>query len=61
MMIRTLPESGAPKRISLRLIVAVSSLTPHQLSRMGELPPEVVYIAKPIDPQPFIDALQSVA
>jgi excisionase family DNA binding protein len=44
-----------------RLIVAVSSLTPHQLSRMGELPPEVVYIAKPIDPQPFIDTLQSVA
>ena len=43
-----------------RLIIAVSSLTPRQLARMGELPPEVVYVAKPVDPQPFIDTLQSV-
>ncbi len=43
-----------------RLIIAVSSLTPRQMARMGDLPPEVVYIAKPVDPQPFIDTLQSV-
>ena len=43
-----------------RLIIAVSSLTPRQMARMGELPPEVVYVAKPVDPQPFLDTLQSV-
>ncbi|HEX3140996.1 MAG TPA: response regulator, partial [Rhizobacter sp.] len=43
-----------------RLIVAVSSLAPAQLSRLGELPPEVLYIGKPVDPQPFVDALRSV-
>lgn len=44
-----------------RLIVAVSSFTPRQLARMGALPPEVRFVAKPVDPQPFIDILQSVA
>lgn len=43
-----------------RLIVAVSSFTPQQLAQMGELPPGVRSIGKPIDPQPFIDVLQSV-
>jgi excisionase family DNA binding protein len=43
-----------------RLIVAVSSFTPQQLAQMGELPPGVRSIGKPIDPQPFIKVLQSV-
>jgi CheY-like chemotaxis protein len=43
-----------------RLIIAVSSLTQRQLARLGELPAEVHYIAKPIAPQPFIEALQAV-
>jgi hypothetical protein len=42
-----------------RLIVAVSSLTSWQVSSMGELRAEVVCIARPIDPQPFVDTLQS--
>lgn len=43
-----------------RLIVAVSSFTPTQLAQMGEMPPGVHTIRKPIDPQPFIEVLQSV-
>jgi len=43
-----------------RLIVAVSSFTPQQLAQMGELPPGVRSVRKPIDPQPFIEVLQSV-
>jgi excisionase family DNA binding protein len=42
-----------------RLIVAVSSVTTRQLANMGQLPPEVRYVLKPIDPQPFIEILQS--
>jgi excisionase family DNA binding protein len=42
-----------------RLIVAVSSLSPKQIARLGELPADVRFIAKPIDPQPFIEALQT--
>ena len=43
-----------------RLIVAVSSFTPQQLAQMGEMPPGVRSIGKPIDPQPFIEVLRSV-
>jgi excisionase family DNA binding protein len=42
-----------------RLIVAVSSLSREQLDRLGELPPDVRFIAKPVEPQPFIAALQT--
>lgn len=42
-----------------RLIVAVSSLSREQLGRLGELPADVRFVAKPIEPQPFIEALQA--
>jgi excisionase family DNA binding protein len=41
------------------LIIAVSSLGPQQLGRLGELPEGVRFVAKPIEPQPFIDLLRS--
>lgn len=42
-----------------QLIVAVSSLGPRQLERLGPLPEGVHFVAKPVEPQPFIDLLRS--
>lgn len=42
-----------------QLIVAVSSLGPRQLERLGALPEGVRFVAKPVEPQPFIDLLRS--
>ena len=42
-----------------QLIVAVSSLGPRQLERLGALPEGVHFVAKPVEPQPFVDLLRS--
>lgn len=42
-----------------QLIVAVSSLGPRQLERLGALPEGVRFVPKPVEPQPFIDLLRS--
>jgi excisionase family DNA binding protein len=47
-MLRQLTE---PHRPQPRLLVAVSSLKPAQIRKMGGLPPRVLFIAKPIEPQ----------
>lgn len=43
-----------------RLIVAVSSFGEKRLAELGELPPQVHLVAKPIDPEPFMALLRSV-
>lgn len=43
-----------------RLIVAVSSLSEKRLAELGELPPQVRYVAKPVDPDAFIALLRGV-
>lgn len=43
-----------------RLIVAVSSFGEKRLAELGELPPQVHYVAKPVEPAPFIALLQGV-
>lgn len=43
-----------------RLIVAVSSFGEKRLAELGELPPQVHPVAKPVDPEPFIALLRSV-
>jgi excisionase family DNA binding protein len=40
-----------------RLIVAVSSRTPQEFAALGEIPPDVHFVPKPIDPQRFIGTL----
>ncbi|WP_372525808.1 response regulator [Piscinibacter sp.] len=42
-----------------RAIVAVSSRTPEQFAKLGSLPTDVKFVAKPIDQQQFIETLQS--
>ncbi len=43
-----------------KLIVAVSSLSQRRLADLGELPPQVHYVAKPVDPEPFMALLRGV-
>jgi excisionase family DNA binding protein len=43
-----------------RLIVAVSSLSERRLAELGELPPQVRYVPKPVDPEPFMAMLRAV-
>lgn len=43
-----------------RLIVAVSSVSEQRLAELGELPAQVHYVPKPVDPDPFIALLRSV-
>ena len=43
-----------------RLIVAVSSFGEKRLAELGELPPQVHFVPKPVDPEPFIALLQGV-
>lgn len=47
-------QSQAP-----RLLVAVSSLAPSQIDTLGGLPPKVLYIAKPVEPELAAAALSS--
>lgn len=42
-----------------RVIVAVSSRSRAQFAALGELPPDVRFIPKPIDPQVFIETIQA--
>lgn len=42
-----------------RLIFAVSSQTPEQFAQLGDLPSDVRFIPKPIDPDAFIQAVQA--
>jgi len=42
-----------------RVIVAVSSRSPAQSAALGELPADVRFIPKPIDPQVFIGTIQA--
>ena len=42
-----------------RLLVAVSALKPAQVRKMGGLPPRVLFIAKPIEPEVAVAALAS--
>jgi excisionase family DNA binding protein len=57
-MLRELLTQSAPRPGA---IVAVSSKTPEQFARLGELPKDVKFIAKPIDHFEFISALQAAA
>ncbi|MBL0729345.1 response regulator [Piscinibacter sp. HJYY11] len=41
-----------------RLIVAVSSFGEKRLAELGELPPQVHFVAKPVEPEPFIALLR---
>jgi excisionase family DNA binding protein len=43
-----------------RLIVAVSSFGPKRLAELGELPPQVHYVPKPVEPVPFVALLRRV-
>lgn len=43
-----------------RLIVAVSSFGENRLAELGELPPLVHVVGKPVDPEPFIALLRGV-
>jgi excisionase family DNA binding protein len=42
-----------------RVVVAVSSHTPLQIARLGKLPPDVRFIAKPVDPDAFIEVIRT--
>jgi len=42
-----------------RVIFAVSSQTPQQISQLGGLPIDVNFVSKPIDPASFMDALKA--
>ena len=42
-----------------RVIIAVSSRTRAQFAELGELPPDVRFIPKPIDPADFVQTVQS--
>jgi excisionase family DNA binding protein len=44
-----------------KLIIAMSSQSLSKLSHLGELPADVQFLAKPIDPAMFIDAVQTAA
>jgi CheY-like chemotaxis protein len=44
-----------------KLIIAMSSQSLSKLSHLGELPADVRFLAKPIDPAMFIDAVQTAA
>ena len=42
-----------------KIVIAVSSRTPQQFAELGQLPDDVQFIQKPIDPQRLVDALRS--
>jgi len=42
-----------------RVIIAVSSRTRAQFAQLGELPPDVRFIPKPIDPADFVETVRS--
>jgi len=42
-----------------RVLMAVSSLTPEDLARQGELPSDVAFERKPLEPETFIASLRS--
>jgi CheY-like chemotaxis protein len=57
-MLRELSSQAAPRPGA---IVAVSSKTPEQFAKLGQLPKDVKFISKPIDHFIFIAALQAAA
>jgi excisionase family DNA binding protein len=59
--IEMLRQLASQCKVRPGVIIAVSSKTPEQLARLGSLPQDVKFIAKPIDHFEFIATLQTAA